>query len=158
MSKHLTDQANQEQLIELADEVFELTTMVSALRSRMRTEDDREPTEIEFLALDILAKAGSQNVGEIQREIGILPAQMSRLIRSLEAKGGLVECKINENDRRKIDVSLTKSGKKAHAQYQATRRATTLEFLAHLDPDDREVFMRVIRSFRNKVHNLLQGK
>ena len=153
----MTNQASKEQLNELADEIFNLTTLVSALRSRAQKPGADEPTEAEFLALDLLVKRGPMTVGEIQREIGILPAQMSRLIRSLEGKGGgLVKCNINEQDRRKIDVTLSKAGQKAHGHYRTLRRATSLEFLAHLDPDDRDVFMRVIRSFRERVANLLQ--
>ena len=158
MSKQSTDQANQEQLIELADEIFELTTMVSSLRSRMHTEDAREPTETEFLALDILAKGGKQNVGEIQREIGILPAQMSRLIRSLEAKGGLVECRINENDRRKIDVKIAPKGRNAHQAYRAARLHFATQILKDLSRQDRKQFMRILGDIRSGIANRLSNR
>ena len=58
----------------------------------------------------------------------------------------MVECAINEQDRRKIDVSMTTAGHRAHGHYRTLRRATSLEFLAHLDRDDRDVFMRVFQS------------
>ena len=150
----------QEQLNQLADEVFELTTVVAALRSRTRKADTEEFSEAEFVVVNLLANRGTMNVGDIQREIGVLPAQMSRLIRALESKssGALVRCSINEQDRRKIDVILTDHGCNEHDSYRAARRATTLEFLGHISPKDREVFMRIIRSFRKRISKALQNK
>ncbi len=150
----------QELLNQLADEVFELTTVVAALRSRTRKPDSEELSETEFLTLDLLDKHGTMNVGEIQREIGILPAQMSRLIRTLESKslGPMVECRINDKDRRKIDVCLTEHGRGEHIAYRTARRATTIEFLKHLAPDDRQVFMRACRAFREQITKSLQNK
>lgn len=149
-----------EQLNQLADEVFELTTVVAALRSRTRKADPEELSETEFVVLDLLAKHGTMTVGDIQREIGVLPAQMSRLIRALESKstGPLVRCSINEQDRRKIDVALTDHGRNEHDSYRTARRATTLEFLGHINPEDRVVFMRIIRSFRERVSKALKNK
>ncbi len=155
----MTDSAAQRELDKEADEIVELMTLSSALRSRAQKGGSDEPSEMEFLALNMLKKQGLLSVGEIQREIGILPAQMSRLVRSLEAKGGgLVKCAINDQDRRKIDMTLTKAGEKAHAHYVLLRRATSLEFLRILNDGDRKVFMRVLRHFQTHVSNLLQKK
>jgi DNA-binding MarR family transcriptional regulator len=149
-----------EQLNQLADEIFELTNLVAALRSRSRKADSEELSEIEFLTLNLLAQHGTMNVGDIQRELGILPAQMSRVTRALEGKavGPLVVCSINEQDRRKIDVTMTEQGEMDHQAYRDARRAMSVEFLKHLSPSDREVFMRVIRSFRQKVAKSLKKK
>lgn len=155
----MTERVSQSELNRQADEIVEMMTLGSALRSRAQKGGGDEPSEMEFLALNMLKKQGTLSVGEIQREIGILPAQMSRLIRSLEAKGGgLVKCAINDEDRRKIDVTLSKAGEKAHSHYVLLRRATGLEFLKILNPEDRATFMRVIRQFREHVSNLLQKK
>jgi DNA-binding MarR family transcriptional regulator len=148
----------QEQLNQLADEILQLTMLSAALRSRGRKQDAEELSEVEFMALDILHRHGTLSVGEIQREIGILPAQMSRLIRALEARslGPLVECKINEQDRRKIDVTLSKRGCKEHEDYRAARRTTTIDFLKHMTQEDRATFMRLIRSFRERITKSIQ--
>lgn len=139
---------------------MELTNLVAAMRSRARKSDPEELSETEFLALDLLVKNGTMNVGEIQREIGVLPAQMSRLMRALEGKGvgSLVECRINEDDRRKVDVTLSDVGRKEWQEYRDARRQTNIEFLEHLDPADREGLMRGIRSFRRHVVNMLHSK
>ena len=57
----------------------------------------------EGLALDYLANVESATVGEVKKVIQALPAQMSRIIRSLENKGdkSYVECSINPKDKRK---------------------------------------------------------
>jgi CRISPR system Cascade subunit CasE len=46
-------------------------------------------------------------VGDIQRLLGVLPAQMSRIIRSLENRDRpLIACHINPRDKRKVDVVM----------------------------------------------------
>ncbi|MCH7991698.1 MAG: MarR family transcriptional regulator, partial [Gemmatimonadetes bacterium] len=60
----------------------------------------------------MLTKTEVVTVGELQKSIGILPAQMSRLLRGLEDKSGtgLVASSINPQDRRKVDVTITDDG------------------------------------------------
>ncbi len=147
-------------LNQLADEVFELSTVTATLRSRARRARPEELSEPEFLALHLLAKYSPITVGQIQQQIGILPAQMSRIIRSLEGKGAgpLVRCSINEQDRRKINVELTDAGRVAHETYRAARRVMTIEFLSHLSQEDRATFMRLIRSFRERIAKALKDK
>lgn len=149
--------ASRKQLEQLADEVFGVVRMVSALRARSKATGTEELSEPEFVALDLLTNRTSMTVGEIQQQVGIPPAQMSRLIRSLEDKeaGALVKCSINERDRRKVDVTLTEAGKKAYERYRHARRSTSLQFLQHLSQEDRDNFMRILRSFREELDKRL---
>ena len=65
---------------ELAQHLFDLVThfcLVSP-RGRRRTGDLKE---VEFLTLSIMRAHGTMIVGDIQRLLGVLPAQMSRVIR-----------------------------------------------------------------------------
>ena len=148
------------QLDALADEVFEVTKLVSAARARAAATGPEELSESEFLALDMLTKTEVVTVGELQKSIGILPAQMSRLLRGLEDKSGtgLVASSINPQDRRKVDVTITDDGRAAHDRYRAARRRTGLEFIKRLDQDDRDVFMRILRGFREELSKRLQIK
>src|ERR1700730_6515187 len=68
---------------EIAHDLFGVVTQIclSALRGRRRAGDLKE---VEFLTLSILDAHGTMIVGGIQRLLGILPAQMSRVIRALE--------------------------------------------------------------------------
>lgn len=153
----------QAELEKAAEEIFELTKMSWIARSQQQRQKGQiDLTESEFLALDWLMKTdpGPLSVGDIQRRIHVLPAQMSRVVRSLEAKAGkpLIHCRINPKDKRKIDVTLTDAGRKAHQSFREARLAATIDMVSHLSPADRTEFMRIMQEFKTIVHNSLSGK
>ena len=141
--------ATGETLDSMAAEIFDLYRLVAIARSRRPSGPD-DLSETEFLALDLLVKEGALTIGEIQKRIGVLPAQMSRIIRALEEQGGrgYVECSINPKDRRRIDVSLTPKGRTAHATYHSLRLRTMYDTLSVLDVEDRAHFMHIMRQIR----------
>jgi DNA-binding MarR family transcriptional regulator len=144
-----------QQLQEFADEIFELSKDVWAAQTRSRSREQTELAESEFLALDVLAKAAERlTVGEIQRSIGVLPAQMSRVVRALESKSDepLIRCTTNPDDKRKIDVELTPAGRKAHQAYRQLKLGSIQKMLQSLSAQDREEFMRILRQIRSSVH------
>lgn len=148
-----------QQLQEFADEIFEVSKESWAAQSRTKSHAD--VTETEFLALDVLAhKNEPVTVGEIQRQIGVLPAQMSRVIRALETKGDkpLVECKINAHDKRKIDVSLTPVGLDAYRGYREQKLGSLQRMLEQLNEKDRSEFMRILRLIRGNMHKAMESK
>ena len=150
----MPDPKARQTLAELAEEILDLSTMGSAVRSRSKTgAASGHITETEFLALGVLATKSPQTVGEIQKIVGVLPAQMSRIIRALEAKegGALIACEINPQDRRRIDVSLTAPGRKAHKAFREARVALTVEILGELSVEDRMEFMRLLRLMRESI-------
>ena len=71
---------------DIAQELFQVVTQIclSTLRGRRRAGDLKE---VEFLTLSLLQAHGTMIVGDIQRVLGVLPAQMSRVIRALENRG-----------------------------------------------------------------------
>lgn len=143
-----------QQLQEFVNEIFEISKDIWAAQTRAKGKDHTELTETEFLALDILVKSeATLSVGDIQRQIGVLPAQMSRIIRSLESKSEtpLVSCRINPEDKRKIDVELTASGRKAHQSYRQAKLGSTEKMLLALSERDREDLMRVLRLIRQSL-------
>jgi DNA-binding MarR family transcriptional regulator len=120
----------------LARNLFDVVTQfcLAVPRGRRRT---GELKEVEFLTLSILHHHDTLIVGDIQRMLGVLPAQMSRIIRSLEARERpLIACRINPHDKRKIDVALTPEGEGAFQQYQTIRVRTIAALLARLGEDD----------------------
>ena len=145
------DQARQ--LSEFAEEIFEITKNIWA--SQSNSPQATEISETEFLALDALSKQAPLTVGDIQRQIGVLPAQMSRIVRSLESKGDepLIQCTINPQDKRKIDVQLTPAGQKAHNTYRQIKLGSTEQLLLGLSDEDRQEFMRIIRLLRQEGRN-----
>jgi DNA-binding MarR family transcriptional regulator len=65
--------------------------------------------------------------------LGVLPAQMSRIIRALEnGDKPLIACRINSTDKRKIDVCLTVDGEKILVEYQNVRVARIGKLLSDL--------------------------
>jgi DNA-binding MarR family transcriptional regulator len=136
----------------MAEEMFELSKLASALRSR-RPGGTVDLTESEFLTLDQIIKHESLTIGEIQRSIGVVPAQMSRIIRGLEnrASGGYITCSINPHDRRRIDVQLSEAGRQAYQAYRTSRTASMLDSLASLPHADRLHFMRIARMMRTAM-------
>src|SRR5215218_4696000 len=108
-------------LEELAQDLFNVVTQLclAVPRGRRRSGDLKE---VEFLTLSILRHHEPLIVGDIQRLLGVLPAQMSRIIRSLESRERpLIACRINPHDKRKIDVALTPDGVAAFKEYQNAR-------------------------------------
>jgi DNA-binding MarR family transcriptional regulator len=150
-----TDTGDQVALI--ARELFELVTHItmSALRGRRRSEDLKE---LEFLTLTILQEQGTMIVGDIQRLLGVLPAQMSRIIRALEnGEKPLIACRINSSDKRKIDVCLTEYGEKILLEYQTVRVARIGKLLSNLCEEDQEDLLRVLEKL-NGLMSRVPGK
>jgi DNA-binding MarR family transcriptional regulator len=144
----------------MAEEVFDLAKLVWIAGSAQHQKDEYDLSESEFLTLDVLAKVERITVGELQRSVGVLPAQMSRLIRSLERKGKrpLVSCSLNPDDKRKIDVTITEGGRQAHKSYQTAKLATSMEVLRQLDERDRIELQRILRMIKDKVLNVRLDK
>jgi DNA-binding MarR family transcriptional regulator len=133
---------------ELAQELFEVFThlCLATPRGRRRTDDLKEA---EFLTLAILQDRGTMIVGDIQRQLGVLPAQMSRIIRALENRPTpLISCQINAQDKRKIDVGLTEVGAKALLNYQAARVQRIAELLHDLPEEDQDDLIRLLEKLR----------
>jgi len=141
-----------DRLEEIAHDLFEVFTQLclAALRGLRRVGDLKE---VEFLTLSILQDHGTMIVGDIQRQLGVLPAQMSRVIRSLETRDRpLISCRINPNDKRKIDVCMTAAGEKALMDYQAIRVSRIGELLRNLSDEDQEDLSRML----DKLQTLLE--
>jgi DNA-binding MarR family transcriptional regulator len=138
-----------DRLEEIAHDLFEVFTQLclAALRGLRRVGDLKE---VEFLTLSILQDHGTMIVGDIQRQLGVLPAQMSRVIRSLETRERpLISCRINPNDKRKIDVCMTAAGEKALLDYQAIRVSRIGELLRNLSEEDQEDLARMLEKLEN---------
>lgn len=75
---------------------------------------------------------------------------MSRIIRSLESgfDKPLIRCELNAHDKRKIDVSLTSTGRRVYDDFRESRLAKTAEILSRLPQNDQEEFVRICREIR----------
>lgn len=141
-------------LDELSQSLFGLITRfcLAAPRARRRAHDLKE---VEFLALALLHQYEPRIVGDLQRLLGVLPAQMSRIIRSLEGRAQpLITCRINPHDKRKIDVCLTPAGAAALHEYQTQHVQALNDLLRHLTDGEQDDLVRLL----DKLHAVLDCK
>ncbi|MEI8196556.1 MAG: MarR family transcriptional regulator [Phycisphaerae bacterium] len=148
------------QLQAMAEEIFALTVM--AWRDRLASRGGgaaNELSESQFLTLDLLHRHATLTVGEIQRAIGVLPAQMSRIIRSLETSFDkpLIRCELNQQDKRKIDVALTAPGRKIYDEFRSSRLGETQKILSGLPESDRADFVRICSKIKALYHTRKDG-
>lgn len=135
-------------LEEMAQDLFEVITHLGLVAPRGRRQAG-DLKEIEYLTLAILQDRGTMIVGDIQRLLGVLPAQMSRVIRSLEARQWpLIGCRINPHDKRKIDVGLTEAGEKALREYQVVHVRRIAELLQDLPDEDQDSLVHLLEKMR----------
>jgi DNA-binding MarR family transcriptional regulator len=144
--------AQVKRLNEIAQDLYEVITHLCLAAPRRRRAGDLK--EIEYLALAMLQGRRTMIVGDMQRLLGVLPAQMSRVIRSLESRQWpLIECRINSQDKRKIDVGLTEAGGKALLEYQTVRVSRIAELLHDLSEEDQESLATLLDKMRNSMGN-----
>ncbi len=123
---------------QLAHEVFEIVKQVSLLSAWGMRRPDRIK-EGEFLTLAMLHQHRTLTVGELQRVLGVLPAQMSRLLRGLESRQPpFVSCRANPKDKRRVDVRLTTAGVQVLGEYRRHRIERLVEVLNGLSDAHRE--------------------
>lgn len=136
---------SQLQLEELAQRSFQLITRMVLILPRRRKRSPGDLKEMEFLTLAILHQNQSMIVGDIQRILGVLPAQMSRIIRSLESRSTpLVACQINPRDKRKVDVQLTPAGEQMLGEYIAPRVRAISDLVGQLNDDERDALAHLL--------------
>jgi len=140
-------------LEQLALEIFEMTKLMWAKAQRAKPESAYDLTEAEFLALDELQRHDCLTVGDLQRRIRVLPAQMSRIIKGLETKYDqpLLTCSINSDDKRRIDLRITAVGRLAADTFRRSKLETTISWLKALSPHDVEEMARIVRSMRTTM-------
>jgi DNA-binding MarR family transcriptional regulator len=148
----------EETLDKMAAEVFELYRLVAVARTR-RPAIPEDLSETEFLTLDTLAKEQPLTIGEVQKRVGVVPAQMSRIVRALEEQGGrgYVECSINPRDRRRIDITLTDAGREAYERFRHARLESMHASLGALKTEDRLHFMRCLRRIRQAFEDQVEA-
>jgi DNA-binding MarR family transcriptional regulator len=149
----LQQQQRKASLVALAEEVFSISTAAWQMRQRQKSAGHIDLSETEFLTLNLLVRNGTMTVGQLQRQIGVLPAQMSRIIRSLEGNFDqpMIHGSINPKDKRKVDVTLTEFGRQAHREFRDARLAQSVELLRHVADKDLDDFMRVLRVLRQSM-------
>ncbi len=103
--------------------------------------------------LAFLAARGPQSQREIADYFDVDPANISRMVESLE-RGGFVRRQADARDKRRDRVAVTEAGRSASAQWQARCRELEARMLRGFTPDEREAFAGYLaRAYQN-----LQGR
>jgi len=142
---------DREQAIQnLARRIFAITVRTWIGSQREKLKGGYDLSESEFLALAALEVADCLSVGELRREIGVLPAQMSRIIKALEHRYDekLVVCSINAKDKRKIDVAITARGRRAVEAYRRAKILATVDALRSLSDKDLSALLRILNQIQ----------
>ena len=135
-----------EAIRQLALQMFEMTKNMWVKSQREKFKGGYDLSESEFLALDALEDVASLSVGELRRCVGVLPAQMSRVLKALEQRYDekLVLCTINPKDKRKIDVAIAPRGRRAVASYRRAKIMAGTGALRSLSAKDLAFFSRML--------------
>lgn len=135
---------------QLALQMFDLTKRSWLRSQRERLRGGYDLSESEFLTLDALEDVDSLSVGQLRRCVGVLPSQMSRIIKALEHRYDekLVVCSINAKDKRKIDVATTARGRRAVEAYRRAKILATVGALRSLSDRDLSALLRILNQIQ----------
>jgi DNA-binding MarR family transcriptional regulator len=100
----------------------ELREVASELTGRLRAESTGDLSMSQTSVLARLHKAGPSTVAELARAEHVKPQSMGVTVASLEEEG-LVTRRIDPNDGRRLNASLTEAGKEALLAGRAARQA-----------------------------------
>ena len=96
----------------------------------------------QYFLLGFLELKGELTMTEIAKKMGHTTAAATGLVDRLE-KLGHVERGHAKNDRRKILVKITPSGKKIVSEVRDDMIANLLKMMAHLEPDEQRMWVAI---------------
>ncbi len=145
-----------QEIQQMAEEVFELMVLSWVGGENNAELEKWDLNEQEVLTLELLSKMETMNVGDLQRAVGVPTTKMSRIIRRLARPSPqpLIETKINSEDRRKIDVTLTAAGREARNAYRSAKLAAIIRVLTDMPTSDRSDLKRIFQGIRAKMLEL----
>ena len=130
----------------------ELAEQILAIAKQSWAADATKHAELshtEFLALEYLAHQGTATVGQIRKKINVLAAQMSRILRSLE-EAKFVTCAINPQDKRKVDVTISKAGRKSFEAFREAKLGNIIQSLERLTSEERSQFLVLLHKMMSQ--------
>lgn len=100
----------------------------------------------QFIILKILAKTGTRSVSDLANALNITNAAASKNIDYL-VKQKLIKRKVVSDDRRKVDVSILKHGKKIVDGYNRKCEEKIQSVISHYSKEDQILFNKMIDKF-----------
>ncbi len=124
---------------EKSSDAAQLRAAVAALQRRLRAQDENVgvgPTG--FLILMRLSREGVSSASELARLERLQPQSLTRALKALE-DAELIERSVDENDRRRAPIGITKRGRELLRRFALKRVAWLARAIdTQLAPDERE--------------------
>ena len=124
-------------------------------RARARVPDDREAslTLAQYVLLVPLREHSPRSVGELKDAAGVAGPTATKLLDGLE-RGGLVERRPSERDRRSVEVSLTTEGRRVLDETAEWVEAGRRRIYDALEPHEREEAERLLSRLADIVEQM----
>jgi DNA-binding MarR family transcriptional regulator len=97
-----------------------------------------------------MGEHGELNPSEISHRQGVSRNTMSSFIRSLEEEG-LVERRLDPNDRRRFNISLTDRGREVIRQHTHDHLVMIDHFFSALSTDEQAILLNLLRKIGSQV-------
>jgi DNA-binding MarR family transcriptional regulator len=127
----------------LAESAQRLRTAVTRLNRRLRSSSLGGVSPAQASALAMIDRLGSPSLGELAAAEQVQPPTITRLVASLE-RDGLVQRRVDGEDRRCLRVTLTASGRRELSSIRVKKAAFIEQRLARLEDDELDAVVRVI--------------
>jgi Transcriptional regulators len=95
--------------------------------------------------------------GEISAEMNISTARIAATLNGLEVKG-FVTRRIDPEDRRRILVEITPSGKEAGMKHFKKHMDEMVQLLEGLGENDAKEFVRILKKMQENAAKMMEGK
>lgn len=134
-----------------AEVIMETVSMVTrTIRREMKKHRPVEMSMQQFRVLRILERHPDISLSAVAEHMGLTNASASKLVESL-VKQELMTRKDSPEDRRRVVLSLTKTGKNALEEARSAALGRLAEILGDLDAEDRSAVIRAMEVLRTAL-------
>ncbi|GLJ62633.1 MarR family transcriptional regulator [Microbacterium barkeri] len=134
----MVDMAKQSASTKLSSDASEIRAAVFRLSRRLKQQRAvSDMTDGQFAVLVALKVHGPHTLSALAEREGITAPSMNRTVNCLEELGHLSRTE-NGDDRRKVDIQITESGRRVVEETARRRDEWLSKVLADLSPEDRQ--------------------
>ena len=143
------------------DTVSKLADLIFTLRQKCALKDHYVVrrtgiSPAEYNCLIQFFGAGTIGMKELGERLDITPGGVTRIITGLEEKG-IVERRIDAEDRRGINVTLTRHGEQVVYELRETSLGLHSEIIERIDPPSRRKVIEAVEQLINAINDWLEA-
>jgi len=143
------------------DKVTRLAGLIFTLRQKCALKDHfivkrAGISQAEYNCLSQFFDAGTIGMKKLGERLDITPGGVTRIITGLEEKG-IVERRIDAEDRRGINVILTKRGERIVGDIRDTSLGLHAEIIERIDPSSREKVIEAVEQLITAINDWLEA-